>query len=263
LAVGCVALSLRLDNLHEPNRLNSEWQRLNAEMWPADEAWTGPLQRRPLFQLFAAMQCLALRPEIESGDGGTVLEAVAHCATHGLVMPAWLAGAFVGRYQRVVMGECKEWSDAEAFGRALRDGENVAGVHARRQLAPWAYETATRILLKDPKTKIEKPLYEEIGRKIGKSATRVQELIAEYLRDGHYPPLSFVKDRLQENPDLAYVLIAWNGKILDKALKDEPAVKAEMKAQTDEMLGRLRGATDRVSPSPRIGNHEKLPKKPG
>jgi hypothetical protein len=77
------------------------------------------------------------------------------------------------------------------------------------RFAPWAYDVAMELLVDKPKTKIEKPLYEEIGRKIGKSATRVQELIAQHIKTSDRPPLSFLKECLVARASLVEAFSAW------------------------------------------------------
>ena len=149
-----------------------QWAALFDAFKGLDEAWTGPLMRSPRMQLMAASHCLAVKRDIEANDGGAVLEAVAQCAAHGLVMPAWLAMAYVARYQRVVTGQCRDWTDEAAFGHALPLGSNVAGVKARVTDGPWGYEVATELLSQNPQRPIDRGLYEEVGEVIGKKSHR-------------------------------------------------------------------------------------------
>lgn len=188
-----------------------EWSRLRHEYAAAEEAWTGPIIRRPMLQRQAAQRCIGLRQLIAGEDGFAMIEAVAACAAHGMVMPAWLASAFVLRYQLVATGECRSWSDPQAFGDALPKGGNVAGLRAKMQTAPWAYEVATRLLSERPSRPIDRALYEEVGNEIGAGQTKVQALIADYLErlDGLHPPLTYVRDCLQSGNDLLAVHAKW------------------------------------------------------
>ena len=188
-----------------------EWARLHREYLAADDAWSGALMRRPSEQRLGARRCVKLRHEIEAGDGGAILDAVSVCAAHGLVIPGWIAFAFVERHQRVVTGECRSWSDAQAFGDALPKGGNVAGLYARVQTAPWAYEVATRLLSENPNRPIDRALFEDVGTEIGAGQTKVQALIADYLDrgDGPQAPLTYVRTGLQSGLDLSAVHAKW------------------------------------------------------
>ncbi|WP_394788772.1 hypothetical protein [Rhodoferax sp.] len=171
--------------------------------------WKGPSLQSPSMQVNAAAVCLKLRPAIEGGDGSSVLEAVAQCAAHGLLMPSWLAAFFVERFQRVVSGACKGWSDEEAFGSIVPAGKNIAGIRASSQTSPWAYEVATQLLCDDPARPIDVSLYEEVGVKIDRKATQVQTLIANHCEDRLFPSLSYIKDRLKAGRDLLGTYDDW------------------------------------------------------
>jgi hypothetical protein len=168
--------------------------------------------RSPLFKSLAARRVLELREAIDSdNDGGAVLEAVAECAAHGLVLPAWLSTAFCVRYGRVVRGQCKDWTDSEAFGKAHGHGSNIAGVRARQVHGPWAYEVACELLSECPNRPIDRVLYEDIGSRIGRGHSQAFELIREYLasNDDLYPSLDYLKSRLVEGLDLTDAMLKW------------------------------------------------------
>jgi hypothetical protein len=198
-----------------------KWKQLNEEMSAADKSWTGSIVRRPLQQFLAASRCLGLKSAIEKGDGGAVLEAVAQCAAHGLVMPAWLALEYVERYQRVVTGQCREWSSHLAFGPALSKGQNIAGLRARTRDAPWAYDVAVNLLSENPHRAIDRALYEEIGDAIGKGHTRTHKLITTYQRETSWyrPPLKYVKDGLASGFSTEAVFLRWAKKSHDASRK--------------------------------------------
>jgi hypothetical protein len=196
------------------------WSKLQKKYTAADAAWSGPIIRRPLLQRQAAQRCIDLKHSIEDGDGFAVVEAVAACAAHGLVIPAWLASAFVLRYQRVATGECRSWGDEQAFGSALEKGANVAGLKAKMQTAPWAYEVATRLLGERPSRPIDRALFEDVGAEIGAGQTKVQALIVEYLKrsDGLHPPLVYVRDSLNSGLALSSVHAKWEDEQFEAVL---------------------------------------------
>lgn len=168
-----------------------------------------PFLSRPLLQLSAARRCLLLRPAIESGDGGAVVEALAICAAHALTAPGWLAGAFVSRYERVALGEANSWDDNSVFGAAVPRGTNVAGVRARKQLAPKAYKQALRLLAAEPSRPIDKGFYEAVGATVNLGATQAERLVSQYAAEseGMWPSPSALKSYLLPGVDLGDALL--------------------------------------------------------
>lgn len=171
-----------------------------------------PLMACPFFQSMAAACVNALRSDVEGGDGGAVLEAVAACLSHGLVAPGWLAAAFVVRHERVTVGDAKSWADAEVFGSAVPAGLNVNGVRARKQLGPRAYDVALQLLARDPSRPIDKGFFEVVGDQIGRGSTAAENLIRDHVASGSYtwPPLAELKRFLVDaNGDLGQAWAAW------------------------------------------------------
>lgn len=196
-----------MDGGEDPNFV--AWVRARELCKQAEKNWDGPLMQRPDAQVRAAAFCLKWKDAIESGDGVAVMESVAQCAAHGLVLPGWLAVAFVGRYQRVMMGMCEGWDDSEAFGSVVPKGKNIAGVRAVAQLEPWAYEVAIELLLEKPKRPIDVYLYEQVGERISRKATQVQTLIKQHCNDGFHAPLIFIRDGLLNGDSLEKVMLDW------------------------------------------------------
>lgn len=205
---------LKLDAVRNPSSIECEsmleaWELQKAFYLEADRVYAGAFMHGPNAQVAAASFCLSVKNVIEAGDGVAVMEAIAQCAAHGLVLPNWLSAAFIERYQRVMSGECKGWGEVEAFGAIVPKGKNLAGVVAVSRFSPWAYEVAVELLSKNANRPIDVSLYEEIGLTIGRSATQVQSLIKQYLKEGLYPPLRHVKDGLLAGKCLAEVCGAW------------------------------------------------------
>lgn len=152
----------------------------------------------PLEVKIAAEECLRLRDKILAGDGGAVLDAIAHCAANDLVIPDWLADEFVRRHGNVGRGQAKDWNDERAFGRAYPKGTNMAGIRARAEDAPAAYQIAVELLAADPAQPIDNGFYEAVGTRIGVGKTRAQELVVMALQDepaARYP-LAAVRAKL-------------------------------------------------------------------
>lgn len=184
----------------------------------AQKVWNGPILRSPFEQVYAATVCLHVKARIESGDGFAVMEAVAKCATHGLVMPAWLSVAFVERYQRVVSGASKGWGEADAFGSAIPKGKNLAGLVATSKFEYWAYEVATDLLCALPDRPIDVGFYEEIGEAIDRKSTQVQSLVKQFCKDGFHPPLKYIKGGLLSGFPLDLIFSNWENERHDRAL---------------------------------------------
>jgi hypothetical protein len=161
--------------------------------------------------LGAALTVERLRPRIEGGEGGAVLDAIGHCAEHHLVMPAWLADEFLRRHGAVGLGFARDWNDARAFGNAYPKGTNIAGIRARVNDAPAAYRMAAELLAADPARPIDVGLYEAIGERIGVKRTRAAELLAQAIADGGdtLPPLTELRARLAAGLDVAGAVRDW------------------------------------------------------
>ncbi len=186
-----------------------EYFRLKDVVNVADNAWEGPLLHRPKFQVRAAINCLEKQKDIESGDGFAVMESIAQCAAHGLVLPAWLAASFIERYERVLSGASKGWGEYDAFGSVVPKGQNIARVVANAKFKPWAYEVALELLSDNPQRPIDTGFFEDVGGQIGRKSTTVQALIKHHCGDGLFAPLKYVKDELLTGKTLEEIVCNW------------------------------------------------------
>jgi hypothetical protein len=173
------------------------------------------LKARPLFQKLAAERCLDVKHSIEQGDDSAVIEAIAECFYHGLNVPAWLSSHFIERYNKVITGELRDWSDKGAFGNAHPKNANKKGTFAYYHIAPEAYKIGVELLSEDPERPIDKLLYEDIAEKLPETdkklnSTRLLEIIKVYLDDGFMPPFVFVKQQLKNGLDVMGVAGAWD-----------------------------------------------------
>lgn len=139
-----------------------------------------------IYQWAAATKLIADKSRIENGDGFDVLQAVADCALHGLVMPDWLARAYLKRYRAVQRLHVASWD--EAFGSPYKKGAQIAAMRRRRnnRLAIWKAVTDFRNA--HPGEPLD-PYWESLGRQVGEGRTNAQKLYSEALRLG-LPPAS-------------------------------------------------------------------------
>lgn len=190
----------------DPNSpvLRADWRMFYEEGAAAQSAWHGPSKKSPQEQDLAASRCLALRPAIEAGDGGSLLEAVARCAACGLAMPSWVALHFVAAYYGVQRGDFKGWDDA--FGPVTGD---VRGRRARGVVAPGGYRIALELLTADPAQALDNVFYEKVAGQANSSKTQIQQHLKQYVADRGLAPLQYLKDRLMAGETLHSAESAW------------------------------------------------------
>lgn len=86
----------------------------------------------PVAQWGAAQQINALlKDKVLAGDGFAVLDAVSRCARSNLLMPDWLAVAFIQRYDQVLNARVGSWD--EAFGAPYPDRARLATARLKRR----------------------------------------------------------------------------------------------------------------------------------
>ncbi len=153
-----------------------EWPDLTAEeLCELASQTADPGPNAPIFQYVAVRDCAALRPSIEAGSGRAVLEAVSICALRGLVMPDWLASAFLKRYRAVTHARAASWDDTLSFGRPYPKGTNIQARHKAFRLMFHVYNEVSLIRQKEPWTPIDKGLFERVGGPLGLGATLAEE----------------------------------------------------------------------------------------
>lgn len=191
--------------------------------------YSGPELRHPINRLDAASRCLSLRASVVAGDGYSVIEAVAICATWGLLMPGWLAAAFATRYQAVALGLADDWSSEEAFGAALEKGKSARGPRLVNWIGPLAYQAGKDSLSKNPNQALDHGFYENLVSGVGKTAA--QKAIKQHIDGANekLPTLKKLKDLMKENRSLEQAeeqyKKEYDEKILWKmAVTDDPTV---------------------------------------
>jgi hypothetical protein len=220
----------------DPDSTVSQWQpelkRLNDLHQKAISKYKGTLLREPVRQKLAAHQCLELKDKLDAGDSGAALDAIALCAVHGLVIPSWLAVAFVSRYHAVIYGDARDWNDERAFGRAFSKNVKKSGTSAKKQLAPWAYECAMGLLDADPDKPINWDFYDEVATEIGSSSSNVQRVIKNFLAENDfYIPLAQFKRYRTDGLSREQAIVAWDDKRSDELHKSIGAVITPIKAK--------------------------------
>lgn len=117
----------------------------------------------PLFQAAGAQHALRMREEVESGNGFAIMQCVAQCAKHDLVMPNWLVAQFLQRFRAVESGAAMSWDDDLAFGKPHKSGTHKGKPGLRAMQAVQAWNAAREILAMEPSTPIDEAFFERIG----------------------------------------------------------------------------------------------------
>ena len=133
---------------------------------------------RPIYQWFAARELTDIGTQTER-SGFDVLACVRKCAIHQLVMPEWLADAFVKRYNSVLNCRAGSWDDDAAFGEPYPrlDGQPKRQLKSLRKTrlhreAVWV--AVVKAIEVNPKLAIDINLFQRIGLVFGLKSTEVQ-----------------------------------------------------------------------------------------
>jgi hypothetical protein len=144
--------------------------------------WVEEFRQSPLYREIGEELLREAQQQVrKTGSGRAVLDAVATCALHDLVMPDWLAVEFLRRYRGATHYTAKSWDDLRAFGPPHAKNTNLA---ARRKalLKRLAVFNDVRALHAKGRS-IEKALFAEVGGKHCIGATLAEELYYEAARN--------------------------------------------------------------------------------
>lgn len=109
------------------------------------------------------------------------LDGVAVCAIHDLVMPDWLARAYMQRWNRVRVKAVGSWD--EAFGRPYPKGKQLAAMR-KAELDMWSITFAvTEFVQRHPYAPLD-PEWERFGAELGVSDTQAERLHARAVKVG-------------------------------------------------------------------------------
>jgi hypothetical protein len=133
-----------------------------------------------MFRYVAALGIERIHQKGRAITGVDVLACVRQCATHGLVMPDWLAFEFNRRYDAVALNlRAASWDDPLAFGRPVPKGAHVAAMRKRRTLRHQVANEVRRLLQESPDNKIDEYLFERAGLPFGIGKTLASEMYYE------------------------------------------------------------------------------------
>ena len=127
----------------------------------------------PLYQWFGAQVIESMRGETTE-SGFSVLACVRRCANHDLVMPQWLARAFIRRYDAVLRCRADSWDDPLAFGKPYPKGAHLSKLRAARTHRIDVYNRVVAAIRRNPERAIDVKLFREVGNEIGLKPTIVQ-----------------------------------------------------------------------------------------
>lgn len=130
----------------------------------------------PIFQFVARNDLLVEKARFEAGDRNALLGAIRICANHDLVMPEWLARAFIRAYDKVLRHDVGSWDDA--FGRPLPKGRHLNAARKKRNKAPAVWRRVRK--LHEEGRAIDDLLFEDVGKELGLGKTLVSEFYYEH-----------------------------------------------------------------------------------
>lgn len=157
------------------NPWTSSWEEAQA----AHDDTAGP--EGAIFQWCAAQAISSFQVQLGTSDGFDILRQVASCAVHGLVMPDWLAKAFLRRYRAVEGMHVDSWDDPSAFGRPYPKGVQISAMR-RRQLNRLKVAQAVREFVTMHPDEPLDPQWERIGSLVAKSDKEAQKLLSEAIK---------------------------------------------------------------------------------
>ena len=142
-------------------------------------------QDDPIFQQAALHALDNLKSRFEAGDEFALLTAIRKCANFNIVMPEWVASAYIARYDRVHFCQVDSWD--KAFGRPYPKGVHVGKLRRRLELRFDVYNRIRKVLTREPDTPIDDGLFEKVGADVGIGKTFCKEL---YYQAARLAPLS-------------------------------------------------------------------------
>lgn len=171
------------------------------------DPWTATLaqaQERPnaygpqgaVSQNIAAHGLTAFKEKIVNGDGFGVLEAVANCAIHGLVMPDWLASAYLKRYRAVQQCRVDSWDSEKSFGKPYPKGMQISAKRRQRINRINVINAVASAIDHNPERPLDVAFWDEIGVLIGEGKSNAQKLHTEAVRLGFAVSPSVRKNKL-------------------------------------------------------------------
>ncbi len=154
------------------------WTATLAEAQAQPDAYTLP--HGAVLRWGQALDISAARAFYEAAP----LDGVAACVRAGLVVPGWLARAFLRRFDKVTTHEVGSW-DA-AFGAPLVKGAHLPSLRRRRLLLPNVYAAVKAAT--EAGAAVGFDLFDSVGESLGIRRTLAEELYRLALRRGFPNP---------------------------------------------------------------------------
>ena len=132
-------------------------------------SYLGPV---PRFLAFRALDDLEVEYKAKN-RGFAILAGVRKCANHDLVMPTWLAKAFISRYDLVL--NCRAGSWDEAFNPPYKKGMHLNALRKQRDLKFAVLNEVRGLRNANPGAAIDKALFEAVGAKFALGATLTEK----------------------------------------------------------------------------------------
>jgi hypothetical protein len=130
---------------------------------------TGPLHR-----WWARRKLAVLEQRYAAGDRFALMYAIRVCANHDLLMPLWVALAYIEGFDQVNHYRADSWDTA--FGRPFPKGGHLARARQRHMHRPQVYVRVMEILKSEEGATIDDGLFERVGKELGISKTLCSEL---------------------------------------------------------------------------------------
>ncbi|MBA2588725.1 MAG: hypothetical protein H0U98_08890 [Alphaproteobacteria bacterium] len=117
----------------------------------------------------------ACRLRFAVGDNFSLLKAIRICANRDLVMPDWVARAFISRFDRILNTKADSWD--EVFGRPHPKGQTAVKLHKRRSLRAQVFDRVQQLHEANPKRwPISDGTFEQVGEEFGIKKTQCNKL---------------------------------------------------------------------------------------
>lgn len=152
----------------------------------------------------AAQRLRGSESRIASLNGGEILDLVAECAAHGLVIPSWLAAEFLDRYGLVRGFHAKSWD--EAFGKPFPKSARLTSMRKRQERMRRLSKLVMGFVLSSPRAKLD-PMWVEWGELLGVSSKEAQKIYKDAVAAGMVMPTK----RLREIAAAALEELSRNG----------------------------------------------------
>lgn len=141
----------------------------------------------PLYQWFALQKLNQLEACFADGDEFALMDAIHECAKHDLVLPEWAARAYLKGYYAVVNARSKSWD--EVFGSPYPPRVKLHNARTNRVNGAIIYDLVNQILMDEPKTPIDRGLFERVGKMVNVSDSQAEKLYYKEKKNWSFPIL--------------------------------------------------------------------------